>query len=71
MRTARERQKPKPCETKARFFFRLLCAGGQESALKVPKRGPFQVAIRATTKRCDLFAQGAQGRRRVSRRKRV
>ena len=38
------------------------------AALKVPKRGKFHAAIRVTSKRCDSCAQGALGRRMVSRR---
>ena len=54
-----KRQKHKPCETKARFFFSLLPVGSQESVLKVPKRGQFHAAIRVTISRCDSCAQGA------------
>ena len=62
-----KRQKHKPCETKALLPL-LLSVGSSESVLKVPKRGQFHDAIRVTTKRCDSCAQGAPGRRPVSRR---
>ena len=50
------------------FFPPLLLVGSQESVLKVPKPGQFHAEIRETMKRCDSCAQGALGRRTVSRR---
>ena len=50
------------------FLPPLLLVGSKESVLKVPKRRQFHAAIRVTTKRCDSCAQGALGRRKVSRR---
>ena len=49
-------------------FSPLLLVGSQESVLKVPKRGQFHAAIRVTPRRFDSCAQGALGRRTVSRR---
>ena len=43
------------------FFSPTSPFGGQESVLKVPKRGHFRAAICATTKRCESCAQGALG----------
>ena len=53
------RQKHNPVKQRPVFFPPLLPVASQESLLKVPKRGP---------KRCDSCAQGALGRRTVSRR---
>ena len=46
------------------LFFPILSVGSLESVLK----GQFHAAIRMITKRCDSCAQGALGRRTVSRR---
>ena len=51
-----QRQKPKPCETKAPFFPHFSSVGSQEWVLEVPKH----------MNRCDSCAQGAPGRRTVS-----
>ena len=59
MRAARETSNTKTLRNKS-----SPC--GQESVLKVPKRGQFRAAIRVTPKRCDACAQGALGRRTVS-----
>ena len=66
MQMAAKRQKHKLCETKA--FPPLLLVGGQESVLQAPKRGQFHAVIRVTPKCCDSCAQGALGRRALSRR---
>ena len=50
------------------FLPPLLLVGSKELVLKVPRRGQFHAAIRVTIWRCDSCAQGALGRRTVSRR---
>ena len=50
------------------FLPPLLLVGSNKLVLKVPKRGQFHAAIRVTIWRCDSCAQGALGRRTVSRR---
>ena len=67
MPMARETSKTQTLRNTGPFFFPHL-VGSKESVLKVPKRGQFHAATRVTTKHCDLCAQGALGRRTVSRR---
>ena len=50
------------------FLPPLLLVCSKELVLKVPKRGQFHAAIRATRKRCDSCAQVALGTRTVSQR---
>ena len=66
--TARETSKAQSPTKQRAFFHPLLPVGNQESVLKVPKGGQFHAAIRVTTRRCDLCAQGALGRRTASQR---
>ena len=57
-----------PAKHRPVFLPPLLLVGRKDVVLKVPKRGQFHAAIRMAIWGCDSCAQGALGRRTVSRR---